>query len=147
MKTIAICLALAFSALALAQDNSRAANAMNDVANFLTDSKLDKVEAYMAENVSVFWIDDSVTGKKAVMKYLHGQLDGSKNHTFAFNPESGLEDDLISTSWGSFDIESDSAVGDVTNEITGHYTVVAKKVDGQWKIASLHLSAVHSLGS
>src|SRR5258708_21742127 len=106
----------------------------------MSKSSIAKVDGLFADNATVYWVDKKLYGKSVLLKYLRSQLNASSKHEFSFAPDDGVENGNISASWGTFAILYGSGGGQVSNEMLGRFTVIAKKVGGQWQIVSLHLS-------
>ena len=140
MKPIlAFFILLAASAIAFSQDDTKAAATMDTFGDALTKSKLNVADDLIGDSATVYWVDKKLYGKKAILKYLKAQVNATDKHEYSFNPDDGIEDENISTTWGTFAINYGS--GDqVSNQMLGRYTMIAKKIDDKWQIVSLHLS-------
>ena len=143
---LAFLLSVVFSALSFAQDDGHAAKSVDIFGDAMTKSSLKTIEDLFADNATVYWVDKKLYGKPQVVKYLKSQLPQADKYVMSFSPDDGLEDETVSTTWGTFAIVYGSGEGQVSNEIIGRYTAVAKKSGDSWQIVSLHLSIARTSG-
>lgn len=141
MKTIlAVLLFLATFGVAFAQDSGHAARVVDIFGDSISKSDLSKVDGMFSDKAIVYWVDKKLYGKAAILKFLRSQLASFEKHVFSYSPEDGIEDENISTSWGTFGFLYSIPGGQISSQMLGRYSVVAKHVDGKWEIVSLHMS-------
>jgi hypothetical protein len=143
MKLILAFLLLAtMSVAAFAQDGDagHTAAAVDTFGASMSKANMSKVDELFADKATVYWVDKKLYGKPDLMKFLRHQLASVNKYEMSFSPDDGLEDNNISTGWGTFAINYGTSDGQISNQILGRYTVVMKNVEDKWQIVSLHLS-------
>jgi hypothetical protein len=145
MKTLltfvisAILISIAFAA----QDAGKATGLADAFGDAIAKGTLDKAGDLLAENASIYWIQAKFANKERFGRFLRRELGNFDKHSLAFSQEDGVENETISTGWGSFSYEYGRADGLVSNRLLGRYTAVASKIDGKWQLVSLHLSVAY----
>jgi hypothetical protein len=145
-KLIVAFLLLLTSVVVFAQDSGKAARVVDLLGDAMTQATLKRTEALFSDNATLYWVDKKVYGKPGVLKYLQSQLQAANKFELSFSPDDGLEDENISTTWGTFAIIYGSGDTPISNRILGRYTAVAKNVGESWQIVSLHLSISRTSG-
>jgi len=141
MKLVA-CVALSIAAVtaAFAQDSGKASVLADKLGDAFQKSDLQGINDVVAKNAAVYWISQKYFGQVAFDKYLRGQFDSDDHRTLSFNPDGGVEDETISTSWGTFGFTTSNSNNPISSQLIGRYTAIATEVDGKWRIISIHLS-------
>jgi hypothetical protein len=130
------------SVAAFAQDGDpgHTAAVVDNFGSFMSKANIAKIDELFTDKATVYWVDKKLYGKPALLKFLRHQLADVNKYEMSFSPDDGVEDNNISTGWGTFAINYGTAEGQVSNQILGRYTVVMKNVEDKWQIVSLHLS-------
>ena len=142
MKAVLALLFLAIlNVTSFAQEAGHTAAILDSFGDLMSKGNMTKIDGLFEDKATVYWIDKKVYGKPNLLKFLRRQADAVEKYEISFSPDDGVEDSKISTSWGTFAINTSTPGGQVSNQILGRYTVVAKNVDDKWIILSLHLSS------
>jgi hypothetical protein len=140
MKIITtLILTAAVACSAFAQDSGKASVLGDKLGQAFASGDISKVNDLISDKATIYWIHKKFYNLATFDKYLKAQFTSSPKHLLSLNPDSGFEDDNISTSWGSFMFMYNTMNG-VSNSLPGRYTVIATKVGEKWQIVSLHLS-------
>ena len=128
------------AAMAMAQQDSQATVASNNLGTALEKTSFKMVEDAVSPDAVIYWIHAKFKNRNSFEKYLHDQFASSDQRNLAFNEDGNAEDDTISASWGTFNFQFGKSGDPVSNHLMGRYSTVAQKVNGTWQIVSMHLS-------
>ena len=141
MKLIAgITLLIALTASAVAQDKIRATMLGERVGVAIEKGDLAKLDDVLANKAAIYWIDKKFKDKASFEKYMRVQVSSFDNRAMSLSEDGGMDDDKISTSWGTFAFLNSKGNSGVGSRMMGRYTVVATEVDGKWRIIAMHFS-------
>ena len=133
-------LAALFAPFAIARDTNHAAELADIFGQAVGKARIDKSDEILNDSATVYWIHAKFHSKVAFDKYLKGQFQSFDLHTLSFNPDDGVENETISTTWGTFAFNYGRSDAPVSNRFLGRYTAVAVKINDKWQLVSIHLS-------